>query len=124
MISLGDKVRTRNGAEAGIVVDVLRSDTMSGRFCRVLFDGEPNASRVIYDADDLVLVEDAKHYDYELRSEDGVVVAVLYEGCGDLRREVARGHGHIIHDDPLLGYTQAASYALKKIYQSLGGFSK
>lgn len=54
-------------------------------------------------------------YVHELIYLDDVVVAVFYEvDAGGKKREIARGHGHIIHEGAL-GIAQAAGYALKKI---------
>jgi hypothetical protein len=47
-----------------------------------------------------------------------VVVAKFYELGDDYKEEIARGHGHIIHEGKI-GIAQAASYALKKILQKL-----
>jgi hypothetical protein len=60
-------------------------------------------------------VDSAKEYRYEFSYLDNVVVAVLNEVGDGYIREVARGHGHIIHEG-VEGIAQAASYALKRIY--------
>jgi hypothetical protein len=53
---------------------------------------------------------------------DNVVIAVLYAVVGDTKTEIARGHGHIMHEG-VLGIAQASSYALKRIYMDLNGGS-
>lgn len=54
-------------------------------------------------------------YVHELTYLDKVVVAVFYEVDAEGKKtEIARGHGHIIHEGAL-GIAQAAGYALKKI---------
>lgn len=51
------------------------------------------------------------YYDFEVAGN--VVIARLFDGNGN---ELQRGHGHIIHEG-IKGFTQAASYALKKIFE-------
>ena len=54
-------------------------------------------------------------YIHEITYLDNVVVAVFYEvGADGKKTEIARGHGHSIHEGAL-GIAQAAGYALKKI---------
>lgn len=60
----------------------------------------------------------AKTYTYEFDYLETVVTARLYEVVGDVKTQIAIGHGHIIHDGAL-GIAQAASYALKRIWLSL-----
>ena len=64
--------------------------------------------------------ENPTTYKYEFEHLENVVVARLYEIKGDVVTEVARGHGHIMHDG-VIGVAQAASYALKRIYEAVGG---
>ena len=51
---------------------------------------------------------------------DRVRVKEYYEIKDNQKTEIAKGHGHIFHEG-VLGIAQAASYALKKLYQKLGG---
>ena len=57
-------------------------------------------------------------YDYEFDYLDNVVVARLFELREDSKTEIARGHGHIIHEG-VAGIAQAASYALRKIFYQI-----
>lgn len=59
----------------------------------------------------------AKYY-HEITYLDKVVLVVLYEATEDGPVEIARGHGHIIHEGAR-GITQATSYALKKIWYKM-----
>lgn len=59
-------------------------------------------------------------WSYEFDFADNCVVAILFENKNGEKREVMRGHGHIIHGG-ILGFAQAASYALKKIYEKMDG---
>lgn len=56
-----------------------------------------------------------REYVHEITYLDDVVVAVFYGIDEDGNKtEIARGHGHIIHEGAF-GVAQAASYALKRI---------
>lgn len=70
--------------------------------------------------DEIVPLKEAVAYTYELEHLDNLVVARFYEVSGEAKTELARGHGHVIHEGAV-GVAQAASYALKKIYEKLGG---
>ena len=59
-------------------------------------------------------------YCHEFEYLDNVVVAIFYEIKGEVKTEIARGHGHIIHEGTI-GIAQASSYAVKRIYQKLNG---
>jgi hypothetical protein len=54
-------------------------------------------------------------YFHEITYLDNVVLVVLYEATEGGKVELARGHGHIIHEGAA-GVTQATSYALKRIW--------
>lgn len=54
-------------------------------------------------------------YFHEVTYMDNLVLVVLYEATESGRVEIARGHGHIIHEGAA-GVTQATSYALKRIW--------
>lgn len=49
------------------------------------------------------------------QADNNVVTAVMYEIVDGMEYEVDRKHGHIIHHGAI-GFAQAASYAMKKIY--------
>jgi hypothetical protein len=59
----------------------------------------------------------AKYY-HEIEYLENVVLVILYEATEDGPVEIARGHGHIIHEGAK-GITQATSYALKKIWYKM-----
>ena len=62
-----------------------------------------------------------KSYRWEIfQAGNDVVTAVMYEIVGDVEREIDRKHGHIIHHGAI-GFAQAASYAMKKIYIGMNG---
>lgn len=57
-----------------------------------------------------------KSYRWEVfQADNDVVTAVMYETVNGVEREVDRKHGHVIHHGAI-GFAQAASYAMKKIY--------
>lgn len=71
------------------------------------------------EAFDPVAEKPPREYVHEITYLDDVVVAVFYEvDESGHKTEIARGHGHIIHEGAL-GIAQAASYALKRIYLDL-----
>lgn len=84
---------------------------------------------------DMVLAQSSKAHPGDLVSYDGKMgkvervawigelegeTATLYEEHDKIRTPLRRGHGHIIHDGEL-GIAQAASYACRRLYESLGG---
>ena len=110
----------------GTVTDRLWSEGNNGYVYRVHLDGYARPSNKMWSQEHLdKYVEPSVEYKYEFDVADNVVVAILYEMTEDSKTEIARGHGHIIHEGAL-GIAQASSYALKKIYYKLndgGDFS-
>lgn len=54
-------------------------------------------------------------YWHEITYLDGLVLVVLYEATEDGPKELARSHGHIIHEG-VEGIAQATSYAMKGVW--------
>ena len=54
-----------------------------------------------------------KEYKIEAEIADNVVIVILYEIGGELKTEICRGHGHIIHEGAE-GIAQACAYASKQ----------
>ena len=108
------------GMEAEII-DRLWSESEGGYLYRVRLTGAQTVPLALFpeEALDLVVVE-LVAYDFETEVLENVVVVRFYEVRDDERVELAKGHGHIIHEGAY-GIAQAASYALKRIYQSMGG---
>lgn len=106
---------------AGIVTDKMHSEAHGCDIYRITFEGQRYPSRSLFDAESLMPIEEELppplEYRFEVEQADTVVVVRML--CGD--EEIVRGHGHIIHEG-ILGIAQATSYALKKIYEKLGGF--
>lgn len=114
----GDKVGFGFANDAGIVKDKLRS---TKGYTVYLVEDEGGGER-FFTEDELKPIEEAVTYCYELEHHENIVVARFYEVRGDDKTEIARGHGHVIHEGAF-GVAQAASYALKRIYMQLGGES-
>lgn len=104
----------------GEVVDKLWSGAKGCTVYKIKIDGATRQSSIDFpsSAIDLISELDKKTYTYEFDYLDNVVVARFYEVGEDYKTEIARGHGHIIHEGEI-GIAQAASYALKKIYQKI-----
>jgi hypothetical protein len=117
---LTTRVTSLCGLEAEII-DRLFSETEETYLYRVRLTGAKTVPLALFpeEALDLVVVEPVE-YEHEIEVLDNVVVARFYEVRGGERTEIAKGHGHIIHDGAY-GIAQATSYAMKRIYQSMGG---
>lgn len=106
--NIGDSVRIKETGDVGKVTDKMFSEAQQKYF----YDVEFSEFTFSYEADELDPVNQAYHYTIE---RDGdIVVAVLYEG----EKAIGRGHGHVMHDG-IIGFAQAASYALKRIYMDM-----
>lgn len=121
---LPEQMKSRGGARLcgkdGEIVDKLWSGAKGCTVYKIHFDGadRPSSIDFLTKAIDLISEFDKKTYCYEFDYLDNVVVAKFYEVGEDYKTEIARGHGHIIHEGEI-GIAQAASYALKKIHQKL-----
>lgn len=107
--------------KVGTVTDKLYSETNGDFLYRVHFDGYERPSNVLWTDKQLyILIKKPIEYKFEFETCDNVVVARFYEMEEGSKTEIARGHGHIIHEGDL-GIVQASSYALKKIYEKMNG---
>lgn len=100
--------------EVGTIDDVFYSEAKKCNLYVINFDNY-NTSTKLWRAELLEEVDDSVSYEYEFDYLENVVVAKLYEVTEDSKTEIARGHGHIIHEG-VIGIAQAAAYAMKKIY--------
>lgn len=117
---LTTRVTSLCGQEAEII-DRLYSETEGGYLYRVRLTGAQTVPVALFPEEALDLVVDEPvEYEHEIEVLENLVVARFYEVRGGERTELAKGHGHILHDGAY-GIAQAASYALKRIYQSMGG---
>lgn len=113
-----NKGRAKVCGKSGRVIDILTKST-GEKVYMVHLDGYKEHSKILYSAD-CFLAEPQTEYKWEFEVLENVVVGIMYDVKGDQKTEIVRGHGHIIHEG-VLGIAQAASYALKKAYEKLGG---
>ncbi len=133
--NIGERVRIRrysvkhkgiakNAGNDGEIVDKLWSAARDCMVYRIQFDGMDRFSKTDFVEGTFDRISDLKKkvtYTFEFDYLDTVTVARLYEIDGEGNKtEIAKGHGHLIHDGAL-GIAQSASYALKRIYQDLNG---
>ena len=136
--NIGDRVRVRaydelpeevrNKATAtlcgkdGEVVDIIYSNAKHRLFYTVHLDGYDKPSAKMFTEEAIEAIPQPVHvsYDYAFDYLDNVVVARFLEVDSEGNEtELAKGHGHILHDGAL-GIAQAASCALKQIWYALG----
>ena len=116
--NIGDRVKVNNEhAEnhgmVGTVADKLFSSGHRKYLYTIKFDNSIRTSSVFYDDVSLEHYESLEKLYYDFEVAGNVVIARLIDDHGN---ELQRGHGHIIHEG-IKGFTQAASYALKKIFE-------
>lgn len=135
--NIGDRVRIRPYEELpedvknkatsplcgkdGEIVDIVYSNAKHRLYYVLHIDGfdKPSSKMFTDDCLDLVPEEVPATYRYDFDYLDNVVVAKFIEVDGDGNEtELARAHGHIIHEGAL-GIAQAASYAMKHIWYKL-----
>ena len=105
----------------GEIVDTMYSNAYDKYIYRIHFDGQEARSRADFTEEALVLLqEDTATYRFETDiADDNVVIVIMYEDFEDgTSREVARGHGHVIHEGAL-GIAQATSYAMYRLYKRM-----
>lgn len=115
---IGDRVET-NWIGIGKVTDVMYSAHKKAYTYEVT--NEENASQ-LFAEEELEPAVEKKDYSMTINIDiaQNVVIATLYEETEDTKSVLAKGHAHLIHEGEL-GIAQAASYACKRLYQSLGG---
>ena len=108
--------RVEVGGEAGTIIDMFISKKGDRPHYYIEFD---NGERE-FCVEDVVFPLQESSADGCTVSVDiaeNVVVMVLRDGNG---KEIARGHGHLIHEGSL-GIAQAVSYAGKRLFYNAGG---
>ena len=108
--------------QVGKIVDILWSNAYDCNIYSIQFDGMDQPSNSKFDEDAMVLLpaEDEAEWHYEIHLEGNVVIATLYETFNGQTRMVERGYAKIFHDG-VIGYAQATSYAMKKLYENING---
>lgn len=105
----------------GTIVDKLYSHCFDGYVYSIQFDDFEIPSKKLWTEDTFyILTEIPVEYEYEFDYLENVVVVRFYEIKGDVKTEIMRGHGHIIHEGAK-GIAQASAYALKKIFEKMNG---
>ncbi len=103
------------------IVDKVFSEAKGENYYLLKVEGRKGVSTVCFTEDAFEEIRDeVATYRYDFEYLDTVVVARLYETKDGEEKEVAKGHGHIIHEG-VIGLAQASSYALKRIYEDLNG---
>ncbi len=118
--NIGDRVKVLPNEEFGVITDIMFSARLK---CNLYEIGHENDSGVYgtFTACDLEPAPISKEYSVDIQIDvaQNVVIATLYEECDEnIKTPLRRGHGHIIHDGAL-GVAQAASYACRRLYESI-----
>lgn len=116
------KGKARLCGKSGTIVDKLYSESSVEVVYRIQLDDYEQPSRVLWHEDCFIPDRKIVGYSYDIEILDNVVVVRFYEEEDALKTELARGHGHIIHEGAK-GIAQATSYALKRIFEKLNGGS-
>ena len=114
----------RLSGERGTIIDRMFSEANDCYVYTIKFDNFEAVSHKKWRAEHLdKYVEKKVSYRLDMDVADNVVIAILIEQSEDgSETEIARNHAHIIHEG-VFGIVQALSYATKKIYERMGGFS-
>lgn len=103
----------------GEIVDIMYSTAYGKYIYRIHFDEQAERSRADFTEEALDLLEEESvtyHFETDFAG-DNVVIVIMYEDSEDgSSKEIARGHGHIIHEGAL-GIAQATSYAMYRLYK-------
>ena len=122
--NIGDRVKILDSGDFGVIADIMFSNKHKCNIYEVNHERGYRYGTLL--ADDLEAAPIEKEYSVDIKIDiaQNVVIATLYEGCGDeIRKFIRRGHGHIIHDGEL-GIAQAASYACRRLYESIAGITR
>lgn len=119
---IGDRVKVIPNEEHGIITDIMFSYKYKENLYEVSSEDDGDVFLGKFIADDLESAPKPRDFSMDIRIDiaQNIVVATLYENYDAVKKPLRRGHGHIIHDGEL-GIAQAASYACRRLYESLGG---
>ena len=116
MFNIGEEVRVKLTDEIGIITDRMVSEA---KRCFMYIIKAHRTGRIIMKEESaLERYVKAKEYRVETEIADNVVIGIIYEIDGDLKTEVCRGHGHIIHEGAE-GIAQACAYAYKQAFTAI-----
>lgn len=109
--------KSRLAGMVGEVVDKLYSEAAGCHVYKLKMEGFDRASNALFVADDLEeLPKKQASLHFEVKILEDVVCARMLDG----ETELGIGHGHVFHAGAL-GVMQAASFAMKRCYESMGG---
>lgn len=109
----------RLAGKGAVINDRLYSEARDAYTYVLTVDGYDRTSSVPFPEEALDPIEPVSYF-HEIEYLDNIVIAHFYEVRDGVKTELARGHGHIIHDDAY-GVAQAAAYALTRIAKELNG---
>jgi hypothetical protein len=117
MFNIGDKVVNAYGEE-GTVLDRMLSEK-DQKYYYTIKAGSLTENLV---SEEKLKACPKENYDItvEIKILDNVVVGMINKEENGVKTEVARGHGHRIHEGSD-GIIQAISYAFKKCWESING---
>lgn len=119
--NIGDKV-TVYGVGNATVTDKMYSEKKDKHYYSIQFDGRDTDEDDLFEEDELqeAPVELPAEYevDTDINLTDGVVTVSFYETKGEVRKFIARGHGHMLRHDAL-GVVQATSFAARRALLSI-----
>ena len=110
-------VKSRLAGVVGEVVDKLYSEGSSCYVYKLHLEGFDRTSNALFIADDL---EEPPKPQANLRFEVKILEDVVCARMLDGETQLGIGHGHVIHGGTL-GVMQAASFAMRRCYESMGG---
>lgn len=119
---IGDRVKVIPNQEYGIITDIMFSYKLKENMYEVSSEDDGDVFLGKFVADDLAPAPKPRDFSMDIKIDiaRNIVIATLYEDYDTIKKPLRRGHGHIIHDGEL-GIAQAASYACRRLYESLGG---
>lgn len=114
------KLKNLAGQEAEIV-DRLYSESRQEYSYILRLTGAKTVPAMVFPEAALELVEnEPAQYYHHIEYLENLVLVRFYEVKDGKQTEIARGHGHIIHTGAA-GIAQATSYAMRRIWNQLGG---
>jgi hypothetical protein len=109
--NIEDRVREKKTGESGVITDKMFSEA---RDCYIYIIKPDDGGRsFMRGGEDIEPFCKQREFKIEADIADNVVIIVIYEVEDDLKTEVCRGHGHIIHEGAE-GIAQACAYASKQ----------
>lgn len=118
------KRKASTAGEIGVIVDKMFSEAESNFLYRIRIGDDTHARAAFYTEEDFEPYREkvSKKEEFVIETEvvENVCMAYMYKVENNIRTEIGRGHGHIIHEG-YIGIAQATSYAVKKLYENLNG---